>query len=239
MNIFTSNGWLGFYGILFASLFLAGNTSRADDADKPLNVFVSSPTLPPDLKRVLVLPLACGQSAGDVSGGCQMLDPVLRAALVKTGRFEVIVADPETLRSCTGQLSWTGEEALPMNFFNSLKQVYGCDAVLFCELTTFRPNAPLAIGWRLKLAEAKTGKILWAADEIFDAGNKSVAQDAEQFEKAQQPHHNFFYGAYSFLSWCVDTPTRSALDDQWNVLHSPRYFGEYSAGKLVKTLPAR
>jgi hypothetical protein len=239
MNIFTNHRWLVLYSILFASLFLAGNTGRADDADKPLNVFVSSPTLPPDLKRVLVLPLACGQSVGDVSGGCQMLDPVLRAALVKTGKFEVVATDPETLRSCTGQLGWTGEEALPVNFFDSLKRVYGCDAVLFCELTTFRPNAPLAIGWRLKLADAKTGKILWAADEIFDAGNKSVARDAEQFEKAQQPHHGIFYGAYSFLAWCVDTPTRSALDDQWNVLHSPRYFGEYSAEKLVKTLPAR
>jgi hypothetical protein len=89
------------------------------------------------------------------------------------------------------------------------------------------------------LAEVKTGKILWATDEIFDAGNKNVAREAEQFEKAQQPRHNFFYGAYSFLAWCVDTPTRSALDDQWNILHSPRYFGEFSVEKLVKTLPAR
>jgi hypothetical protein len=239
MNIFINNRWLALYSILFAGIFLTGNMGRADDTDKSLNVFVSSPTLALDLKRVVVLPLACGQSAGDISGGCQTLDPVLRAALVRTGKFEVIAADPETLRSCTGQLGWTGEEALPANFFDSLKRVYGCDAVLFCELTAFRPNAPLAIGWRLKLADAKTGKILWAADEIFDAGNISVAKEAEQFEKAQQPHHNFFYNAYSFLAWCVDTPTRSALDDQWNILHSPRYFGEYSAEKLVKTLPAR
>jgi hypothetical protein len=239
MNIFTNNRWLALYSILFAGLFLAGEIGRADDADKPLNFFVSSPSLPPDLKRVLVLPLACGQSAGDVSGGCQTLDPVLRAALVKAAKFEVVVADPETLRSCTGRLGWTGEETLPADFFDNLKRVYGCDAVLFCEITTFRPNAPLAIGWRLKLAEAKTGKILWATDEIFDAGNKSVAKEAEEFEKLQQPHHNFWYGTYSFLAWCVDTPTRSALDDQWNILHSPRYFGEYTAEKLVKTLPAR
>lgn len=239
MKILTRNRWLALYSILFAGMILADNMVRADDTDKSLNVFLSSPTLPPDLKRVLVLPLAYGQSAGDMSGGCQTLNPVLRAALVKTGKFEVVAADPETLRSCTGQLGWTGEEALPPNFFDSLKHVYGCDAVLFCELTSFRPNAPLAIGWRLKLADAKTGKILWAADEIFDAGNKDTAKEAEQFEKSQQPRHNFFYNVYSFASWCVDTPTRSALDDQWNILHSPRYFGEYTAGKLVKTIPAR
>jgi hypothetical protein len=239
MNIFTNNRWVTLGSVLLASLFLAGNIGRADDANKPLNVFVSSPTLPPDLKRVLVLPMEGGQSAGEVSGGCQTLDPVLRAALVKTGKFEVVAADPETLRSCTGQPGWTGEETLPVNFFANLRQVYGCDAVLFCELTTFRPNAPMAIGWRLKLAEAKAGKILWATDEIFDAGNKGVAKEAEEFERLQQPHHTFLYGAYSFLAWCVDTPTRSALDDQWNILHSPRYFGEYSAEKLVKTLPVR
>jgi hypothetical protein len=239
MNIFASNRRLTLYSLLFAGLFLAGGIAGADDTDKSLNVFVSSPNLPPDLKRVLVLPLVCGQSAGDVSGGCQILNPVLCGALVKTGKFEVVAADPETLRSCTGQLGWTGEETLPVNFFDSLRRVYGCDAVLFCELTAFRSDAPLAIGWRLKLADAKAGNILWAADEIFDAGNKSVAKEAEQFEKAQQPRHNIFYNTYSFVMWCVDTPTRSALDDQWNILHSPRYFGEYSAEKLVKTLPAR
>jgi len=37
----------------------------------------------------------------------------------------------------------------------------------------------------------------------------------------------------------VNTPTRSALDDQWNILHEPRYFGEYSAEKLLATLPQR
>jgi hypothetical protein len=239
MKIFTNHRWPVLWSVLLAGLFLAVNLSRGDDAEKPLNIFLSSPTLPPDLKRVLVLPMAGGQSAGDVSGGCQTLDPVLRAALVKTGKFEVVIANPETLRSCTGQLGWTGEETLPVNFFASLRQVYGCDAVLFCELTTFRPNEPLAIGWRLKLAEAKTGQILWAIDEIFDAGNKEVAKEAEAYQKAQQPRHNLFYNVYSFAAWCVDTPTRSALDDQWNILHSPRYFGEYSAEKLVKTMPAR
>jgi hypothetical protein len=239
MNIFRNNRGLALNCILFASLFLTSNMGWADDADKSLNVFVSSSNLPPDLKRVLVLPLVCGQSAGDVSGGCQILGPVLCAALVKTGKFEVVAADPETVRSCTGQLGWTGEETLPADFFDSLKRVYGCDAVLFCELTAFRSDAPLAIGWRLKLTDTKAGNILWAADDIFDAGNKSVAKEAEQFEKAQQPHHNVFYNAYSFAMWCVDTPTRSALDDQWDILHSPRYFGEYSAEKLVKTLPTR
>ena len=215
----------------------------ADNTGLPsANVYVSSKVLPAGIKRVLVLPLACEKmdaNYGNLSEGCRTLDPVLQSELTKSGRFEVVVATPEALRSCTGQLSWNGSETLPADFFNSLRNVYGCDAVLFCDLSTFRPNAPLAIGWRLKLADAGTGKILWAADEIFDAGNLDVAQDAERFEKSRQPHHNFMYNAYSFLAWCVDTPTRSALDDQWKILHSPQVFAEYSLENLLATLPQR
>jgi hypothetical protein len=205
-------------------------------------VYVSSKTLPAGLRRVLVLPLACEKMNGvngNLSGGCQMLAPVLQAELTKAGRFEVVIASPETLRSCTGQMSWNSWEALPADFFQNLRNVYGCDGVLFCDLSTFRPDAPLAVGWRFKLTDAETGKILWAADEIFDAGDLAVAQDAERYEKSRQPHHNFFYNVYSFLSWCVDTPTRSALDDQWKILHSPQFFAEYSLENLLETLPQR
>lgn len=204
-----------------------------------VNAFVSSSQLPVELKRVVMLPLACDKFSGPLADGCQMLSPVLQAELIKTAKFEVVMSDPETLRNCTGRMSWTGEEVLPANFFDSLKQFYGCDAVLFCELTTFRASPPMAIGWRLKLADVKTGKIIWAADEIYDANNPDVAKAAQQYEKQRQPHQSFVYHVYSFLAWCINTPTRSVLDDQWNILHSPRYFARFSADQLLKTLPER
>lgn len=214
---------------------LAGDTGKSAQG----NVFISSPVLPAALKRVVVLPLACDESSRDLSGGCQTLDPVLQAGLVKAGKFEVVIAQPETIRNCTGKLSWTGAEVLPADFFSGLKNVYGCDAVLFSQLTEFRPNEPLAIGWRMKLVDAGTGKILWATDEIFDAGNLDVAKSAQQFEKSRQPHQGFMADTVAFLGWCIHTPTRSALDEQWNILHSPRYFGEYSVEKVLETLPQR
>ena len=203
------------------------------------NVFVSSRQLPTTLKRVVVLPMASETSDANMTESCKMLEPVLHGELIKTGKFEVVTADPEALRSCTGRSSWTGTEIMPSDFFGNLKQIYGCDAVLFCELTEFRPTPPLAVGWRLKLVDAGTGQIIWATDEIFDAANLDVAKDAERFQRSEQPHHNIIFYTYTFLAWCVHTPTRSALDDQWNILHSPRYFGEYSAEKLLTTLPAR
>ena len=213
--------------------------ASADPAAPAQNTFVSSSELPVDLRRVVMLPLASDTFNCTLSDGCQMLGPVLQAELIKTGKFEVVAADPETLRNCTGRLSWTGEEALPANFFDSLKQFYGCDAVLFCDLTTFRPSPPLAIGLRLKLVDVKTGKIIWAADEIYDANNADVRKAAQIYEKREQPHQSLVFHIYSFLAWCINTPTRTALDDQWNILHSPRYFGEFSADQVLKTLPQR
>ena len=226
---------LAVFAVLSGWTALAGVSSPPPEP----NVFISSPILRGDLKRVLVLPLACDESDGSLSDGCQMLDPVLHSALTKTAKFEVAVTTPETLRRCTGKLSWTGGEVLPADFFSSLRNVYGCDAVMFCQLTVLRASPPLAVGWRLKLVEVKTGKILWATDEIFDASNLSVAKSAQRFQKREQPHHSVFYGAYSFVAWCLNTPTRSALDDQWNILHSPRFFGEYSLENLLQTLPKR
>jgi hypothetical protein len=35
--------------------------------------------------------------------------------------------------------------------------------VPFAELTAYRAHAPLAVGWRLKLVDACSGQIVWAA----------------------------------------------------------------------------
>lgn len=229
--------------MLAGMLVLFGRLAWADDGAAPSgpaeNVYIAAPTLPAGLKRVVVLPLANEERGSGLAAGGDILNPVLRAGLVKTGKFEVVAADPETLCNCTGSSQWTGEEALPANFFESLKGIYGCDAVLFCQLTQFRSMAPLAIGWRLKLVDVKTTKIIWAADEIFDAANLDVAKAAKKFERDQQPHHNLAYNVYSFFAWCVNTPTRSALDEQWEVLNSPRYFGVFSIEQVLKTLPQR
>lgn len=203
------------------------------------NVFSAAPVLPKDLKRVVVLPLACEASRVDLSDDCATLDPILQAELVKTKRFAVVSAGPEMLRSLTGRSSWTGGEVLPADFFDSLQRVYGCDAVLFCQLTVFRAYAPLAVGWRMELVDVHTGKIIWAADEVFDASEPAVARGAEQFEKQQQNIHGETRSLLKTLLRYADRQPASALDDQWVILNSPRYFGRYSAVKLLQTLPDR
>ncbi len=223
-----------------ACLVLTGCAAIAFGQDlKSQNIFTSSSALPADMKRVVILPLAGETSRMDLSSGCEMLDPILQSELVKTKKFETVPAGSAMLRSLTGRSGWLGAEILPANFFDSLQRAYGCDAVLFCQLTAFRAYAPLIIGWRLKLVDARTRKIIWAADEIFDAGEPAVAKEAEQFQKQQQNIHGETRSLLKSLLKFADRQPPSALDDQWAVLNSPCYFGRYSVGKLLQTLPAR
>jgi hypothetical protein len=186
----------------------------------PANVFAYPPNLSPNLQRVAVLPLAATANLGDLPEGCDALSPVLWEQLVKSKKFEVVTVPGDKLRSRTGRPTWTGTESLPVDFLPFLRREYGCDAVLFSELTAYHAYAPMVIGWRLKLVDARTGQILWAVDDLFDAGRPAIANAACHFEKRLNA-------------------TVSAEENSWVVLNSPRRFGRYSAAALLDTLPDR
>jgi len=222
---------------LFCSICLNG-TRLFGGITPPDNVYSSNDQLPASLKRVVVLPLAHEDSATELSSGCEMLFPVLQSELIKTKMFEVVAADPKTIQSLTGQPSWTGTEVLPPDFFDRLQRIYGCDAVLFCQLSTYHAYPPMVIGWRMKLVDISTQKIIWAADTVFDAGDPGVCKDAEAYQKHQQGAEKpstFFRRVWTWLNRYPEP----ASDDQWTILNSPRYFGEYSASTLLQTLPKR
>ena len=194
--------------------------SMAEPAYRPANVFAYPPHLSSSLQRVAVLPLAATATVGDLPEGCEALTPVLWEQLVKSKKFEVVNVTPDQLRSHTGRPAWTGTESLPADFLAFLHREYACEAVLLSELTAYHAYAPLAVGWRLKLVDVRTGQILWAADELFDAARPGVARAACHFEKHQPS-------------------TTAGSESGWLVLNSPRQFGGYSAAALLDTLPER
>ena len=220
---------------------------------KPNNIFIAAPQLPGDLKRVAVLPLASGGRRTDLAEGRDALGPVLIAELIKAKKFEVIPVPPGELNRLTGRMDWTSEEVLPASLLGLLEKEYGCDAVLFCELTEFRAYAPLAVGWRLKLVDVRSQKTIWAGDEHFDAGNPAVIAGAQCYQRREQvaPDNNSGLrraGVSSVLDvtggiigWVVgDGQNASAKQaGDWLAINSPRRFGQYSIGSLLGTLPAR
>ena len=196
-------------------------TSQFQRDFHPDNVYAYPPKLSLDLRRVAVLPLAAETAKGDLPEGCEALTPVLWEQLVKTRKFEVVAVNADLLRRRTGRAAWTGTEDLPADFLAGLRREYGCDAVMFAELTTYHAYAPLAVGWRLKLVDARTGQILWAVDEQFDATHPAVARAARRFEQ-NRPWFQL-----------------AGNEKDWVALNSPRQFGRYSAAALLETLPER
>ena len=193
---------------------------RLERTFRPDNVFVYPTKLSLNLQRVAVLPIAAETTGRDLPQGCETLTPVLWEQLVKTRKFELVAVDAAKLRSRTGQVNWTGGETLPPDFLAFLRREYGCDAVLFAELTTYRAYAPLAVGWRLKLVDVRSGQIVWSVDELFDATRPGVFRAAQRFG---QPGLvlPFFH------------------EENWVAINSPSQFGRYSAAAVLGTLPER
>lgn len=184
------------------------------------NVYLFQKQLPEQLRRVAVLPLTTRVSDATTDQGREALLPIYQTELAKTGRFDLSIISPDQLRQWTGRSFWKSDERLPEDFFRKLREATGCDAVLFGDLTQFRPYRPIAIGWNLKLVECREARVWWALDEVFDSGNPEVAQAAESYYD-QQIHQ------------------KGGLHQPESILSSPRRFGQYSVNSAFSTLPAR
>ena len=205
--------------ILLSGCVLPQRTSGVfTPAYRAQNVFLWSSALASGIRRVALLPMTCDPSAPEMADARDVLQPIVVTELGKLRRFETIAVSPEMLGSRTGQKYWGCEEALPHNLFSWLSDGCGCDAVLFSRLTVFRGYAPLAVGWRMRLVDLRTGATLWAGDEVFDASQPSIQAGARRFQLAGRQ-------------------TCSAPPDAWMIENSPREFGQYAAAQLLGTLP--
>src|SRR6185503_19019245 len=149
----------------------------------PSNVYREEALLPSYIKRVAVLPLTTLTDESSMEFGRESLGPVLLNELGRSRQFEMVKVPPDELRLLTGRSGWSGEEKLPIDFFEKLKDKLGVDAILFCRLTQYQAYEPLAVGWRLKLLDAEVPRILWAVDEVFDARVAQVAAAARRYAR--------------------------------------------------------
>ena len=207
-------------GILAAGQAAPPNDGVLGREYRPDNVFAYPAKFSLELRRIAVLPLAVESSDNNLAEGCHALSPVIWEQLVKTKRFELIAVDATALRRATGQVNWTGAETLPLDFLGFLRREYGCDGVLFAELTTYRAYAPLAVGWRFKLVDAHSGQIVWAVDELFDAAIPAISIAAQRFAEPR------FFRPFGH-------------EENWLAANSPRQFGRYAAAAVLDKLPER
>lgn len=218
--------WLSLVALPLLLLFLPGCSTCGDkfiacSPYKPSNVYRSGPIIPVHIRRVAVLPISATPADWQANELRLELQSVLQSELGKTKSFEQVVVTQEQLREWTGRSSWLPEDKLPPDIFIKITAETGCEAILFARLHPFHGFKPLVAGWEMKLVDVHTTQIIWAVDEVFDAGEPVIAQSAMQwFRNNYQPG--------------LDRHIESDA-----VLVSPRRFNAYALNSLFSTLPAR
>ncbi|OHE71241.1 MAG: hypothetical protein A2007_00165 [Verrucomicrobia bacterium GWC2_42_7] len=180
---------------------------------KPKNVFAPKETIP--LRRVVLLPIYFEERDAPF---LLSLEDIFSCELIKNACFEVVTASKEEMAQLFGKQQINSSSNFPQNFFPLLNNKYDADGVIFIDLLRYQPYKPIIIGIRAKLVEIKTGKILWAFDNIFDAGSPRVSYAAKLFQMKNEQQ---------------DYP----LDNSDSILHSPSKFSKYVASEAFKTLP--
>lgn len=187
---------------------------------RPTNVHVHPSDRLAQVRRVVLLPMTLSDLASTSAAGRDTLQPLLLSELGQTKHFEVIQLTSAQLKQWTGRAEWTAEDPIPPDALGRMREETAADAVLFARLTQFRAYQPLAVGWSLKLVSLTDARILWAVDEVFDAGEPTVVNAARRYYLEHQRDN-------------------TALGDSRAILNSPRRFGRYAAHATFASLPPR
>ncbi len=181
------------------------------------NVYISPNGLPANLQRVAVMPLVSGRGTRSAARGVPLIQQAFTEELSRARSFDVVTLSPDRLDTLLGVRALYADSRLPIEFISKIKEETECQAVLFSELTTFRAYPPVAVGWKLHLFDLETEELIWAADEVFDAGQATVANALRRHIREKLSPNN-------------------AAATQLLVLDSPREIARYSLGELTGTL---
>ena len=183
----------------------------------PSNAHLAPGGLPADLLRVAVMPLTHGRGNAPADRGVPLLQAVLTEELSRARLFEVVTVTPHRLHGLFNERAIYADAALPFDFLPMLAKETGCQAVLFCELTTYRAYPPIGVGWKLHLFSLEDGELIWATDEVFDAGQTTVNNSLRRHIRERQS--SSILAATELL-----------------ILNSPRELGRYSLGAIFQYL---
>jgi hypothetical protein len=166
------------------------------------------------MRRVAVLPLYAEHPGASLTE----LDSNFQAELAKTSAFEIVAIDRATLEAGFGQRQISSVEPLPADLLPKLSAKYGVDGVLLTDVTHYFPYRPIAVGVRCKLIDARSGRIEWAFDHLFDSGNPAIADAARRFYIEQSDVHS------------------PIGNDGTAILQSPSRFSKYVAHEAYRSM---
>lgn len=173
--------------------------------------------LPAEVQRIAVLPAHGGETIDAESAAA--MDAVLRTALQRQVRFEVVVISRDECRRLFGAESFASTDALPHGFLEKIAEKYAVDAVLFTDLTVYQAYRPVSLGFRSKLATARDTRLVWAFDEVFSARQATMLASVRDYYR--------------------EGDHAAPVDPVPAALQSPARFGAVAADLMFRTLPPR
>ena len=165
------------------------------------------------VRRILALPLVDQSGHG---APARLVSDALGDSIAKLRRFQVVRprSDDASLKSDSGPI---GSGKIPVSTIIELGRRYGVDAVLFGEISQFRPYTPPSLGIGASLIDVHTGKVLWSVTDFVDASDAQTS--------------------VSMRLWFEEkAATDDTVYDERLVSTSPRWFARFATDRLASTL---
>ncbi|MBI5306780.1 MAG: hypothetical protein HZB37_00145 [Planctomycetes bacterium] len=200
-------------GILALGLLIFGgclSTPPKSSSSLSFNKSTSFNTM--HIRRVLLLPFEYTTDREAV------IDEVTEAFVVelrKIGSFEVVVPTGDKTLLFSEQEVWVKGS---INFASvlTLRRKYDVDAIIFGNITHYRPYEPMLLGVKIGMISTDTGEVVWSADGVFDSNENDVAELVKQyFENTHQKS--------SLYGWKL-------------ILLSMRRYSQFVANQLTETI---
>jgi hypothetical protein len=167
------------------------------------------------MRRVVILPVYNEKYTGLVM---KDIDDAFLAELSKLSAFEVVSVSRADMETIMGRRELSSVEPVSVDFFRKMRDVYGAEGVMFVDLTSYSPYRPVSMGVRCKLVDVQAGRIHWASDALYDAGNERTAAAAR---------------AYGIALGRENFPVR---EDGGAILLSPKRFARFAAFASFRSL---
>jgi hypothetical protein len=216
----------GFFWLFLTTVLVGGcsihrlNPALIGPTYHPGNVYRLFTQLPTDVRRAGILPVTVEDGDWQASEYRRALQSAIQSELAQTKKVEATMLAPDLVQRWTGKEAWRIDERLPTNLIFQAANSAGCDALFFSHVHTYKAYRPLVIGWSMKLVEARSARVLWAVDEVFDASDARVARSAQIFASKHEE-------------------VGGAAADPSGILRSPMRFAKYALDALFATLPER
>ena len=178
-----------------------------------VNVFQDG-ILPDHLRRVAFLPIYKGRYDHI---DMDRIEENFASELTKRNLFEVVVVPEETMKDLFQQGRFSSVENLPTKIISQLHSVYAIDGIMLIDVNHYSAYQPVGIGVAAKLFDGRTGRLVWAADQMFDASNPAVSNAARKYYKTES---------------LIQYP----LHETQTVLHSPTRFSKYVANSIFASI---